>query len=60
MFGLTEKQHNGPKEGKGKEQLRMADERIIRVVLGVHLSGKCHTGNNIHGEAAKTSVTKNT
>lgn len=34
----------------------MADERIICVDLRVHLSCKCHTGNDIHGEAAKTSV----
>lgn len=36
----------------------MADERIICVVLRVHLSSKCHTGNDIHGEATKTSVKK--
>lgn len=32
----------------------MMDKRVIWVVLRVHLSCKCHTGNNIHGEAAKT------
>lgn len=36
----------------------MADKRIICVVLRVHLSCKCPTGNDIHGEAAKTSVKK--
>lgn len=32
----------------------MADKRVIWVVLRVHLSSKGHTGDNIHGEAAKT------
>lgn len=53
-IGLTEKQHDGPEEREGEEHLCVADERVIRVVLRVHLCCECHTGDNIHGEAAKT------
>lgn len=59
-IGLTEKKHNGPEERKGEEHLRVADKWVIYVVLRVHLSCECHTGNNIHGEAAKTSAETHT
>lgn len=51
---LTENQHDGPEEIKGEEHLSVVDKRVIWVVLRVHLSCKCHTGDNIHSEAAKT------
>ena len=55
-IGLTEEQHDGPEEREAEEHLSMADKRVVWVFLRVHLSSKCHTGNNIHGEAAETSA----
>lgn len=53
-LGLTENQHDGPEERKGEERLSVADKRVVRVVLRVHLGCERHTGDDVHSEAAET------
>lgn len=51
---LTEDEHDGCEEGEREELLGVVDERVIWVLLGVHLSTKCNAGYHVHGETAKT------
>lgn len=52
--GRTQEYHEGPEEGEGEELGGVVHERIIGIVLRVHLRTECHTGNYIHCETAET------